>query len=122
MVLWSVNPHLRPVLSATWGGSFIAGAGMILLLILVNSAHLKPALMKLSRLLMLAAAGVAVGYLLTRTEKGNQLRRNLSDSASGLGEKLNDLRRRSGKMAEDLMDDVSAAANRLKKQTDGQAV
>ena len=78
--------------------------------------------MKLSRLLMLAAAGVAVGYLLTRTEKGNQLRRNLSDSASGLGEKLTDLRRRSGKMAEDLMDDVSAAANRLKKQTDGQAV
>ena len=78
--------------------------------------------MKLSRFLMFAAAGIAVGYLLTRTEKGNEIRRSVSDSAGKMGDRLNAIRRRSGQIAEDLMNDVKSTAERLKKSTDRQAV
>jgi gas vesicle protein len=77
--------------------------------------------MKVSRLLLLAAVGVAAGLLLTQTEKGNELRNNLSDRASGWGKKLRKLRDQSEDYIGDVMDDATQIAKKAKrKAADGQ--
>jgi gas vesicle protein len=77
--------------------------------------------MKVSRLLLLAAVGVAAGLLLTQTEKGNELRNNLSDRASGWGKKLRNLRDQSEDYIGDMMDDATQIAKKAKrKAADGQ--
>jgi hypothetical protein len=72
--------------------------------------------MKISRLLMFAAIGIAAGLLLTQTDKGNELRRSMGDSAGELGRKLGKLRRRSGEVADDLLSDVSNAAKKIRSK------
>ena len=74
--------------------------------------------MKLSRLLAFAAIGVVAGILLTQTDKGNQLRRNLSDSAGDWGKKLGKLRRRSGEMMDDVMEDATNIARKARQRAD----
>jgi hypothetical protein len=77
--------------------------------------------MKISRLLLLAAAGVAAGLLLTQTDKGNELRRNISDRASGWGKRLRNLRDQSEDYLGDVMDDATQLAKKAKrKAADGQ--
>lgn len=75
--------------------------------------------MKLSRLLAFAAVGVVAGILLTQTDKGNELRRNLSDSAGDWGKKLGKLRRRSGEMMDDVMEDATNVARKARQKADG---
>jgi len=76
--------------------------------------------MKLSRLLMLVGAGVAIGYVLTRTEKGNEFRRNVSDRAGDWAKKLKKLRDESSDYAEGFLDDATQVAKKARKQADGQ--
>jgi len=73
--------------------------------------------MKLTRVLLLAAAGVAVGLLLTKTDKGNQLRRDLADRASDWGRKL---RNKSEDYLDDMMDDATEVARKARRKADGQ--
>jgi hypothetical protein len=75
--------------------------------------------MKLSRLLAFAAIGVVAGILLTQTDKGNELRRNLTDSAGDLGRKLGKLRRRSGEMMDGMMDEATNVARKARQKADG---
>ncbi|HRO43829.1 MAG TPA: YtxH domain-containing protein [Flavipsychrobacter sp.] len=75
--------------------------------------------MKLSRLLLLAGAGVAIGYLLTRTEKGNELRKNVTDRAGDWAKKLRNLRDESASYAEDFLDDATTVAKKARKQAQG---
>ena len=74
--------------------------------------------MKLSRLLAFAAIGVVAGILLTQTDKGTELRRNLSDSAGDWGKKLGKLRRRSGEMLDDVMEDATNVARKARQRAD----
>lgn len=76
--------------------------------------------MKLSRLLLLAGVGVAVGYWLTRTEKGNQVRKDLSDRAGDWADRLRKMRDQSQEYAEDFLDDATNVAKKARKQANGQ--
>ena len=76
--------------------------------------------MKLSRLLLLAGAGVALGYWLTRTEKGNQLRRTISDRTGDWMDKLRNLRNESADYAEDFLEDATGIAKKARTKADGQ--
>lgn len=76
--------------------------------------------MKLSRVLLLAGAAVAVGLLLTQTEKGNELRRNIADRSGDLARRLKKLRDQSGEYAEDFMDDAEQVARKARKHANGQ--
>ena len=75
--------------------------------------------MKLSRLLAFAAVGVVAGILLTQTDKGNELRRNLTDSAGNLGKRLGKLRRQSSDMMDDMMEDTTNVARKARQKADG---
>jgi len=76
--------------------------------------------MKLSRLLLLAGVGVAVGYWLTRTENGNQMRKDIADRAGDWADKLRKLRDQSQDYAEDFLDEATTVAKKARKQADGQ--
>lgn len=76
--------------------------------------------MKLTRVLLFAAAGVAAGLLLARTEKGKELRKNLSDKAGDWADKLRNLKSDSQEYIEDVMDDASKIAKKAKSKADGQ--
>jgi len=76
--------------------------------------------MKLSRLLLLAGVGVAVGYWLTRTEKGNQVRKDLADRAGDWADKLRNMRDQSQQYAEDFLDDATSVAQKARKHANGQ--
>ena len=75
--------------------------------------------MKLSRLLAFAAVGVVAGILLTRTNKGNEIRRNIASSAGDLGKKLGKLRRQSGDRLHEMMDDTTNIARKAREKADG---
>jgi hypothetical protein len=75
--------------------------------------------MRLSRLLAFAAVGVVAGILLTQTDKGNELRRNITDSAGDWGKKLGKLRRRSGEVVDDLMNESGNIARKARQKADG---
>lgn len=68
--------------------------------------------MKFTRLLTLAALGTAVGYYLTRTQQGRQLRSDLTDRAVDLGDKFNKMRRQT---AENLTDYAHQAQGNVNK-------
>jgi gas vesicle protein len=72
--------------------------------------------MKISKLLVFAAIGVAAGLLLT-TEKGAALREDLADAAGDWKEKLNKLARKSGSQLSDLRDLVSKEISGLSDDT-----
>lgn len=75
--------------------------------------------MKLSRLLAFAAVGIVAGILLTQTNKGNELRRNIADSAGDWGKKLGKLRRRSGELVDDLVNETGNIARKTRQKADG---
>jgi hypothetical protein len=75
--------------------------------------------MRLSRLLAFAAIGVVAGILLTQTDKGNELRRNIAGSAGDWGKKLGKLRRRSGEVVDDLMNEAGSIAGKARQKADG---
>ena len=75
--------------------------------------------MKLSRLLAFAAVGVVAGILLTRTNKGNEIRRNIASSAGDLGKKLGKLRRESGERLHGILDDTTSIARKARENADG---
>ena len=64
--------------------------------------------MKLTRLLSFAALGLAAGYYLTRTEKGRQLRSDLTDRANTL---TSDLRDRLSNLRTRTVDDLSTMSD-----------
>lgn len=76
--------------------------------------------MKLSRLLLLAGVGVAVGYWLTRTERGSQFRKNIADRAGDWGDTLKKLRDESADYAEDFLNDATNVAKKARRKADGQ--
>lgn len=76
--------------------------------------------MKLSRLLLMAGAGIAIGYWLTRTEKGNRVRKDIADRAGDWAGKLRDLREQSTHYAEDLLQDAKKVAGKVRSKADGQ--
>ena len=76
--------------------------------------------MKLSRLLLLAGAGAALGYWLTRTEKGNQIRKTISDRAGDWMDKMRHLRNESANYAEDFLEDAAGIAKSARAKADGQ--
>jgi hypothetical protein len=65
--------------------------------------------MKISTVLGLIAVGVAAGYFITQTDKGNELRRNLGK-----------LRRQGEDMLTDVMDDASSVAGKARQKADNQ--
>ncbi len=75
--------------------------------------------MKLSRLLAFAAVGIVAGLVLTQTDKGNELRRNIADNAGKWGKKLNRLRRQSEDGLNDMMDEATDVARKARKRADG---
>jgi hypothetical protein len=76
--------------------------------------------MRISTVLGLIAVGVAAGYFITQTDKGNELRRNLADSAGDLGKRLGKLRRQGEDMLNDAIDDASSVAGKARQKADGQ--
>lgn len=68
--------------------------------------------MKLSNVLMMAGAGVAVGLLLTRTEKGKSFRRNVAHEADEWGKKISNL---SSGVKQDLRQLAEKGAGKIKK-------
>ena len=64
--------------------------------------------MKLGRLLLLAGAAFAANQYLNRTEKGRQIKKDLSDNAGKWGEKLKDyVSNRNGNGSSDLFGDAN---------------
>lgn len=78
--------------------------------------------MKISRLLLLAAVGVAAGIFLTRTERGNQLRRNVSDRAGDWAKKLRRFRDQSVDYTEDFLSEAGKVTKSVRQKADGQLV
>lgn len=76
--------------------------------------------MKLSRLLLIAAAGAAATWWLTRTEKGNEVRRNIADRSGEWAKKLRNLRSETADYAEDFLDDATNVASKARKRADNQ--
>ena len=76
--------------------------------------------MRMSTVLGLIAVGVAAGYLLTQTEKGNEFRRNIADSAGDLTKRLGKLRQQGTDMLSDAMDDAGSVASKARQKADGQ--
>lgn len=73
-------------------------------------------MMKLTKLLTFAAAGVAIGLLLTKTEKGNQIRKDLADAAGKLTDRLKNFR---AEDLADLQDEATNVARKARKKADG---
>jgi hypothetical protein len=64
--------------------------------------------MKLGRLLLLAGAAVAANQFLNKTEKGRQIKRDLTDNAGKWGDKLKDyVSNRNGNGSSDLFSDAN---------------
>lgn len=76
--------------------------------------------MKLKRLLALAGVGLAVGLLLTKTEKGKQLRNQIADKADELGSRLSKLSRKAQNDLSGLVDDGMTTARNLKRNMNSQ--
>jgi gas vesicle protein len=72
--------------------------------------------MKLSRLLVFAAIGVAAGLLLTQTEKGATLRKDMADAADKWAKKLKKLSKQTGTDLTDLLDEGTETASRAKRR------
>lgn len=76
--------------------------------------------MKLKTLLALAGVGLAVGLLLTKTEKGKQLRNQIADKADELGNRLSKLSRKAQNDLSGLVDDGMTTARNLKRNVNSQ--
>ena len=64
--------------------------------------------MKLGRLLLLAGAAFAANQYLNKTEKGRQIKKDISDNAGKWGEKLKDyVSNRNGNSSSDLFSDAN---------------